>query len=101
VIGGIVWLEPLNRPGCSVLVLCPTIWVVFGVLIGFIFGVGLCGMFEYVSRKQLLEFMSKQLIETLKIHEATGTLLDGKNLFLLHTGGASYKIIIERETKNV
>jgi hypothetical protein len=75
--------------------------VVLGSNDRFIFGVGLCGMFEYVSRKQLLEFMSKQLIETLKIHEATGTLLDGKNLFLLHTGGASYKIIIERETKNV
>jgi hypothetical protein len=56
-------------------------------------------MFEYVSRKQLLEFMSKQLIETLKIHEATGTLIDGKNLFLLNTGGVSYKIIIEREEK--
>jgi hypothetical protein len=58
-------------------------------------------MFEHVSRKQLLDFMSKQLIETLKIHEATGTLLDGKNLFLLNTGGVSYKIIIEaKELKN-
>ncbi len=58
-------------------------------------------MFEYVSRKKLLEFMSKQLIETLKIHEATGTLIDGKNLFLLNTGGVSYKIIIEREERNI
>lgn len=41
--------------------------------------------------------MSKQIIDLLKTHEAAGTLLDGKNLFLLNTGGVSYKIIIERE----
>lgn len=54
-------------------------------------------MLEYVSRKELLNFMSKQLIEILEMHEGTGTLLYGNNLFLLHNNGVSYKIIIERE----
>jgi hypothetical protein len=40
VIGGIVWLEPLNRPGCSSSIASPANRVVFGSNDRFIFGVG-------------------------------------------------------------
>lgn len=56
-------------------------------------------MIEYFGRKDFLTYFSKEMIEILKKHETTGTLIDGKNLFLLNTGGASYKIVIERQGK--
>lgn len=59
-------------------------------------------LMDYFIRKDFLDYMSKQLTDVLKLHEATGTLIDGKNLFLLNTGGISYKVIIERGVnKNV
>jgi hypothetical protein len=71
--------EPLNRSGCSVLVLCPAIWVVLGSNDRFIFGVGYIGMFTTedvkintvqieiksltVGRKQLTLSLMRQIIE--------------------------------------
>ena len=40
---GIKAIKPLNRPGLEVLLVLALFGVVFGVLIGFIFGVGVMG----------------------------------------------------------
>ncbi len=48
------------------------------------------------TRAEFFDYMSRQLIDILSMHEKTGTLMDGKNLFLLHTDGVQYKIVIER-----
>ena len=54
--------------------------------------------FEHISQQEIKRFLAKQLNEIMKMHNAIGTLEDGKHVFLLRgkERDYNYEVTIER-----